>query len=265
MAYLDSSNVSDLTADIKALCDQTYLAQADIPFHIVKQPQPVALSTDNSYAVFSIEVAGGSGTYTYQWQFMSGGTSWINNGGTESTLTSLGHLVSDVILRCVVSDGTTTLYSDIVYYYGSSNGVTGVKTSVNDGNYGICSTSADTQTKTVAIPGLIVQPGVTVHIYFENANSASDPKLSVNSTTAKYMVLYGTTKFGTTPETDGWRAGSMLTLTYNGTYWVRDQGCNSNTTYSAATTSSAGLMSAADKTTVNALKNLSTLEYEVVT
>ena len=37
-----------------------------------------------------------------------------------------------------------------------------------------------------------------------------------------------------------------------------------DTTYSVATTSSNGLMSSTDKATINSLKNLSTLEYEVV-
>lgn len=40
---------------------------------------------------------------------------------------------------------------------------------------------------------------------------------------------------------------------------------DSDTTYSEATTTTAGLLSATDKTTINALKNLATLEYEVVT
>ena len=39
----------------------------------------------------------------------------------------------------------------------------------------------------------------------------------------------------------------------------------SDTTYSEATTTTAGLLSAADKTTINALKNLATLEYVEVT
>ena len=40
---------------------------------------------------------------------------------------------------------------------------------------------------------------------------------------------------------------------------------SSDTTYSEATTTTAGLLSAADKTTINALKNLATLEYVEVT
>lgn len=236
-----------------------------MPFMIVRQPVPVGISTDNTVVTFSIVLGGGTGSYTYQWQLMSGGTDWIDLGGSqESSIDILGHLVTDTIHRCVVSDGVTTLYSNPVYYYGINSGVTGVKQSVNDGNYGVCSTAAGTAAKTVSIPGLIVQPGVTIHVKFTNTNSASNPTLAVNSTPAKSIVLYGTTAIGTTAETTGWNAGAVVALTYDGTYWIRDQGYNTNTTYSNATTSSAGLMSAADKTAVNALKNLSTLEYEIV-
>lgn len=236
-----------------------------MPFMIVQQPVPVGISADNTIVTFSIVLAGGTGSYTYQWQLMSGGTDWIDLGGSqESSIDILGHLVTDTIHRCVVSDGVTTLYSNPVYYYGTNSGTTGVKQSINDGNYGVCSTAAGTAAKTVSIPGLIVQPGVTIHVKFTNTNSASNPTLAVNSTPAKSIVLYGTTAIGTTAETTGWNAGAVVALTYDGTYWIRDQGYNTNTTYSNATTSSAGLMSAADKTAVNALKNLSTLEYEIV-
>lgn len=245
--------------------DDIEAIQGAMPFMIARQPVPVGISTDNTVVTFSIVLGGGTGSYTYQWQLMSGGTDWIDLGGSqESSIDILGHLVTDTIHRCVVSDGVTTLYSNPVYYYGINSGVTGVKQSVNDGNYGVCSTAAGTAAKTVSIPGLIVQPGVTIHVKFTNTNSASNPTLAVNSTPAKSIVLYGTTAIGTTAETTGWNAGAVVALTYDGTYWIRDQGYNTNTTYSNATTSSAGLMSAADKTAVNALKNLSTLEYEIV-
>ena len=257
------SNMS-ITSDANG--NVTFAASGSaMPFMIVRQPVPVGISTDNTVVTFSIVLGGGTGSYTYQWQLMSGGTDWIDLGGSqESSIDILGHLVTDTIHRCVVSDGVTTLYSNPVYYYGINSGVTGVKQSVNDGNYGVCSTAAGTAAKTVSIPGLIVQPGVTIHVKFTNTNSASNPTLAVNSTPAKSIVLYGTTAIGTTAETTGWNAGAVVALTYDGTYWIRDQGYNTNTTYSNATTSSAGLMSAADKTAVNALKNLSTLEYEVV-
>ena len=257
------SNMS-ITSDANG--NVTFAASGSaMPFMIVQQPVPVGISADNTIVTFSIVLAGGTGSYTYQWQLMSGGTAWIDLGGSQgSSIDILGHLVTDTIHRCVVSDGVTTLYSNPVYYYGTNSGTTGVKQSINDGNYGVCSTAAGTAAKTVSIPGLIVQPGVTIHVKFTNTNSASNPTLAVNSTPAKSIVLYGTTAIGTTAETTGWNAGAVVALTYDGTYWIRDQGYNTNTTYSNATTSSAGLMSAADKTAVNALKNLSTLEYEIV-
>lgn len=203
------------------------LITTELPFIIVRQPQPVAVSADNSTVTFDIIVAGGSGTYTYQWQFMSGGTSWINRGGaTDSSVDVAAYTVTDTITRCIVSDGVTTLYSDPTYYYGLNNGVTGIREAVNDGNYGICITAGNVQTKEVSIPGLVVQTGVTIHVYFTYTNNATDPKLSVNKTPGKYMVLYGTTKFGTATDTNGWRAGAVVSLTYDGTYWVRDQGYN---------------------------------------
>lgn len=73
--------------------------------------------------------------------------------------------------------------------------------------------------------------GVTVHIKFTYANTASSPTLSINNSTAKPIIQYGSTAIDVTDETDGWLAGAVLTLTYDGTSWVRDQGYNTNTTY----------------------------------
>lgn len=100
------------------------------------------------------------------------------------------------------------------------------------GNYGVCSTAADVQTKEVSITGLTVATGTTIHVKFTYANSASKPKLSVNGGTAKSMVQYGTTAMSTTAATTGWQAGAVVELTYDGTSWVRDQAYNTNSTYS---------------------------------
>lgn len=83
--------------------------------------------------------------------------------------------------------------------------------------------------------GFKLVTGVTVHIKFTYANTATNaPTLSINSSTAKPIVQYGSTAVGTTAETSGWQAGAVLSLTYDGTSWVRDQGYNTNdnTTYS---------------------------------
>lgn len=102
------------------------------------------------------------------------------------------------------------------------------------GNYGVCDTAADVQTKEVTIAGLTITTGTTIHVCFTYNNTASAPQLSVNGGTAISMVQYGTTAVGTTNATSGWLAGSVVSLTYNGTFWVRDQGYNTNSTYSNA-------------------------------
>jgi len=75
--------------------------------------------------------------------------------------------------------------------------------------------------------GFSLETGVTIHVKFTNANTASSPTLAVkysssSTTTAKPIVQYGTTAAGTAEDTTGWKAGAVLTLTYDGTSWVRD-------------------------------------------
>ena len=82
--------------------------------------------------------------------------------------------------------------------------------------------------------GFSLETGVTIHVKFTNANTASSPTLAVkysssSTTAAKPIVQYGTTAAGTAEDTTGWKAGAVLTLTYDGTSWVRDQGYNTNT------------------------------------
>ena len=93
--------------------------------------------------------------------------------------------------------------------------------------YGVCNTAANEAAKTATIPGFALNPGTTIHIKFTNSNSASSPPtLNVSNTGAKSIMQYGTTNVGTDEETTGWQAGAILTLTYDGTNWIRDQGYN---------------------------------------
>jgi hypothetical protein len=201
-----------------------------VPLMISQQPVNASFSEAGDQVTFSLTAAGGSGTYTYQWQILVE-SGWINlAGSTRSYLTMAANRT--VALRCIVSDGTDTIYSDIAYAYHSGATQYYSEYAVNAGNYGVCSTAAETQIKEVEIPGLVVVTGVTIHVSFANANTASSPKLSVNGSTAKYMVQYGSIAIGTTASTNGWQAGAVVSFTYNGTYWVRDQGYNTNSTYS---------------------------------
>ena len=81
--------------------------------------------------------------------------------------------------------------------------------------YGNCTTATETAAKEVTIPGFdTLVAGVTIHVRFENANTASSPTLNVSSTGAKLIYKYGTTKPGTTAQTS-WQPGSVIALTYN--------------------------------------------------
>lgn len=111
------------------------------------------------------------------------------------------------------------------------SGSTTTTQSIASTAYGYCETAAATAIKNVDMTGFKLEEGVTIHIKFANANSASNPKLKFNNeadTNAKPIVQYGTTAVGTTSATSGWYAGAVLTLTYDGTSWVRDQGFNTN-------------------------------------
>lgn len=111
-------------------------------------------------------------------------------------------------------------------------GSSGTAHSIASTAYGECNTPAATQVKTVNMTGFQLIKGVTVHIKFTYGNSASAvPKLDVNGTGAKDIKLYGTTDAGTIDETTGWQPGAVVSFTYDGTNWLRDQGYNTNTTY----------------------------------
>lgn len=89
--------------------------------------------------------------------------------------------------------------------------------------YGVCSSLGTTTEKAVSLPGFTLNPGTTIHIKFNHANLATSPTLNVNNTGAKPIVQYNTEAI------DSWFDGAVLTLTYDGTSWVRDQ--DTNTTY----------------------------------
>ena len=102
---------------------------------------------------------------------------------------------------------------------------------INGTFYGICETSAGIGAKTVTIPGFSLETGVTIHVKFIEKNSATNPTLNVNGTGAKAMMQYGAAAMSTAEATNGWYAGAVVAFTYDGTYWVRDQGFNTNSTY----------------------------------
>lgn len=107
--------------------------------------------------------------------------------------------------------------------------------------YGVCTETAATPAKTVNIPGFYLKDGVTIHVRFANANTAATPTLNVSGTGAKEIRLNDATNAGEDPETTGWKAGAIVSLTYvevdsTHAYWYRDQGYNTNSTYTVKDT-----------------------------
>lgn len=126
---------------------------------------------------------------------------------------------------------------------------------INTTGFATCSTAAGTAAKTATITGFTLATGATVRIKFSNTNTAASPSLNVNSTGAKPIKLYGTTAAGTTPSTS-WNAGEVVELVYDGTNWLIQ-----NRAYPDATTSASGLMSASDKSKLDAIGTIIDAEW----
>ena len=207
-----------------------------LPFMISKQPEPCGVEGTGSDISFDIELAGGSGNYTYEWQFLTNGD-WAKSDQESANdqhfaVTDIGNAWIYAKVRCVVSDGTTTLISNVVYVYLNSEDDFINGNAISEGNYGVCDTGAGTAAKVVYIKGFTLRVGVVIHVKFTNANTHATPTLNVNRSGAKPMRQYGTTKMSSTSATTGWYAGAVICLTYDGSGWIRDQGFNTNTTYS---------------------------------
>ena len=101
---------------------------------------------------------------------------------------------------------------------------------LRDRNYCTCSTDASTTAKTASLSGFVLTTGSVVNIKFTNSNTASDPTLNVNNTGAYAIKRYGSTAASTSVNAS-WRAGSVVTLIFDGNYWMIGHGYDDNTTY----------------------------------
>ena len=120
-------------------------------------------------------------------------------------------------------------------YAGKLN-VGGTELPIGSTLYGTCSTAAGTAQKDVTCANFDkLITGVTIHVKFTNSNTHATPTLKVNSTTAAQIMRYGTTKPGTS-EAASWMAGSVISFTYDGTYWQMNGWVNSTYTIPSAAT-----------------------------
>ena len=138
----------------------------------------------------------------------------------------------------------------------------GTKYRLASSAYGECNSAANEAAKVVEITGFNLITGVTIHVKFINSNTVSNPTLQVrygsdnaDITAAKPIMLYGSIHAGTVFDTSGWQENAIISLTYDGTSWVRDQGYNTDTdTWNALSTSQAGYVAQAPNDTTKFLR-----------
>lgn len=109
-----------------------------------------------------------------------------------------------------------SIANGLIEYIKTDNGIHAIASSA----YGICDDLASTQIKTVNIPGFKLEEGVTIHVKFENGNTAANPKLNINNHENENIDIESVSGVSI----DTLEPGVMLTLTYDGTAWVKDYG-----------------------------------------
>ena len=121
--------------------------------------------------------------------------------------------------------------------------------------YGECSTAAATAAKVVAVQDgkFSLEKGARVCVKFTVTNTAAVGSLTLNvSGTGAKAIKYRGGNLGSA----GYLAANRIyEFVYDGTDWELIGDINTNTTYSAATTSKAGLMSAEDKTKLDSISS----------
>ena len=109
-----------------------------------------------------------------------------------------------------------SIANGLIEYIKTDNGIHAIASSA----YGVCNDLASTQIKTVNIPGFELEEGVTIHVKFENGNTAAIPKLNINNHENENIDIESVSGV----PIDTLELGAMLTLTYDGTAWVKDYG-----------------------------------------
>lgn len=90
--------------------------------------------------------------------------------------------------------------------------------------YGVCGTAAGTVAKVVVMEDFdTLLTGVTIHVLFQNSNTAESPTLNVNNTGAKPIYTRGIIPPGDTPG-ESWESNSILSFTYDGSAWRMNDG-----------------------------------------
>lgn len=82
--------------------------------------------------------------------------------------------------------------------------------------FGTCNSGSSDTTKVVSLSAFnVLVEGVTIHVYFANANSGSNTLLQVGSTSAQPIKRNGVAE-------GKWESGSVISFTYSQGYWVQN-------------------------------------------
>lgn len=90
--------------------------------------------------------------------------------------------------------------------------------------YGICNTAANNANKIVYLPGFKLNTGTTIHVHFIYGNTALNPTLNINAITYESPDTPPPIESISGVSIDELPDGAILTLTYDGTAWVKDYG-----------------------------------------
>lgn len=124
-------------------------------------------------------------------------------------------------------------YGDNVYKL--QDNVSGYVSGGNVIPYLTCGTAAGTAAKTTTlVTGTLpttLTTGTRVAVKFTNSNSIANPTITIGSYGAIAIKRYGTTAPSTSAVTS-WNAGNVITLVYDGTYWMMADWTTTNSTYS---------------------------------
>ena len=104
-------------------------------------------------------------------------------------------------------------------------------------HFGSCSTAAATAAKVVSVPNFVLATGAEVTVRFTVTNTAASPTLNVNNTGAKAIV------YRNAAISAGYLAANRVyKFVYDGTNYELIGDIDTNTRYSNATTSTAGIV-----------------------
>lgn len=120
--------------------------------------------------------------------------------------------------------------SQVAGYIGQIDPGNGTQYALGSTAYGVCTTAAATAAKTVDMTGFTLTTGATIHVKFTYGNTVSSPTLNVNNTGAKEIRMGG---LGTSTSgyifqltADSILENAIVGLTYDGTYWIINNGHN---------------------------------------